>query len=351
MNDPDATIIRPPRGADPDATVVRAPLAPDRDPTVVRPAGRALVLPVPAAPPLPKAPPLALQPGFRLHEYRIDGVLGQGGFGITYLATDVHLNALVAIKEYLPEEIAFRTGERSVSPNASRHRDRYRQGLENFLVEARTLATFRHPAIVRVARFFEAHRTAYMVLEYEQGAPLRVWWPRQQGLGEAGLVALLLPLLDGLAAVHAAGFLHRDIKPDNIQVRSADGSLVLLDFGSAGQTLAVADQAAVVVTPGYAPIEQYGLGEQGAWTDLYALAATLYWAVTGKKPPDAETRAANPGAFVAAVEAGSGRYGPAFLAAIDWALETDPARRPRNVAEFRRALCADHVASLGLQEA
>ena len=351
MNDPDATILRPPRGADPDATVARSPRVPDRDPTVVRPAGRALAPPASPAPPLPKAPPLALQPGFRLHEYRIDGVLGQGGFGITYLATDVHLNARVAIKEYLPEEIAFRTGERSVSPNASRHRDRYRQGLENFLVEARTLATFRHPAIVRVARFFEAHQTAYMVLEYEQGDPLRTWWPRQQGLGEAGLVELLLPLLDGLAAVHAAGFLHRDIKPDNIQVRSADGSLVLLDFGSAGQTVAVADQAAVVVTPGYAPIEQYGLGEQGAWTDLYALAATLYWAVTGKKPPDAETRAADPGACVPAVEAGQGRYGRAFLEAIDWALQTDPARRPRDVAEFRRALCADHLASLGLQEA
>jgi len=326
------------------------------DPTRQRAAGPTQTLPQPhEAAPLLRAPALALAEGFRLHEYRIDGVLGQGGFGITYLATDVHLNAAVAIKEYLPAEIAFRAGDRSVSPNASRHQDRYRQGLESFLVEARTLATFRHPAIVRVARFFEAHRTAYMVLEYERGSPLKQWWPKNAGLGEAGLIELLLPLLDGLCVVHAAGFLHRDIKPDNIQVRAADGRLVLLDFGSAGQTVAAAEEDAVVLTPGFAPLEQYGMGEQGAWTDIYALGATLYWAVTGAKPPDAELRLASPGSFKPAMQAGRGRgqgaYADAFLWAIDWALEMDPRRRPQTVAEWRRALCADHLASLGLQEA
>jgi serine/threonine protein kinase/HAMP domain-containing protein len=347
--DPDATVVKPRRAAaDPDATVI---LRPGAAPLVRLPEPRRL--------------PLALAPGFRLHEYRIERVLGQGGFGITYLATDVHLNSRVAIKEYLPEEIAFRTGDRSVSPNASQHRDRYREGLENFLVEARTLATFRHPNIVRVARFFEAHRTAYMVLEYEEGQPFKTWWPAHRHIGEAGLLELLLPLLDGLAAVHTAGFLHRDIKPDNIQVRAADGRLVLLDFGSAGQTVAVAGQGAVVVTPGYAPLEQYGFGRQGAWTDLYALGATLYWAVAGKKPPDAELRTANPRSFVPAVEAaaaaaeaaaatpaGAGPvFGSAFLQAIDWALVVEAAQRPQSVGELRRALCTDHVASLDLQEA
>lgn len=372
--DPDATVVRPParpgsRGpttitrtqalppsarldADPDATMVKAHTV-DPDATVIlRADGQGPAVRLPA----PRQLPLALAPGFRLHEYRIEKVLGQGGFGITYLATDVHLNSQVAIKEYLPEEIAFRTGDRSISPNASQHRDRYREGLESFLVEARTLATFRHPAIVRVARFFEAHRTAYMVLEYEEGEPLRTWWPAHREIGEAGLLELLLPLLDGLAAVHAAGFLHRDIKPDNIQVRASDGRLVLLDFGSAGQTVAVAGQGAVVVTPGYAPLEQYGFGRQGAWTDLYALAATLYWAVTAKKPPDAELRAANPRSFVPAVEAAPGSaagvaFGSAFLQAIDWALTVEVAERPQSVAELRRALCTDHVASLDLQEA
>lgn len=364
--DPDATRARAPAAADPEATRVR-PAAPaaaepfpggrDTDPEatrvrVTRHRRDALDEPEPPTPPvpLPRQPPLALQPGFRLHEYRIERVLGQGGFGITYLATDVNLRAPLAIKEYLPEEIAFRTGDRSVSPNASRHRERYKLGLEMFLAEARTLATFRHPNIVRVARFFEAHRTAYMVLEYEKGQPLRTWWPEHQSLGERGLLQRLQPLLDGLAVVHAAGFLHRDIKPDNIQVRADDGRFVLLDFGSAAQTVTLADQQAVIVTPGFAPLEQYGFGEQGAWTDVYALGATLYWAVTGHKPPDAEARAAGV-RMKPAVEAGRGRYGEAFLRAIDWALAPSAGERPRDIAAWRQALLADHAASLGLKEA
>jgi serine/threonine protein kinase/HAMP domain-containing protein len=292
-----------------------------------------------------------LRPGTRLHEYRIERVLGEGGFGVTYLATDSHLNAAVAIKEFLPQDIVFRSADGSVSPAASEHVARYRQGLDAFLVEARTLASFRHRAIVRVVRFFEAHRTAYMVLEVEGGKPLRDWWPEHREIGEKALVELLLPLLDGLQAVHEAGFLHRDIKPDNIQVRGSDGSLVLLDFGSAGQTASVAPEGLVVVTPGYAPIEQYGLGEQGPWTDLYALGATLYWCVSGSKPPDAETRKADPKAYGRAVEAGRDVFGDAFLKAIDWALATDPAKRPRSVAEWRQALMADHPAALRRFEA
>ena len=335
--------ITPDTTLDRDKAVLRPVLDADRDATIVLPRGRMSGAPLR---PAMSALAMALNPGTQMHEYRIDGVLGEGGFGITYLATDVHLNAAVAIKEYLPQDIVFRGADASVSPTASEHLQRYKQGLDSFLVEARTLASFRHRAIVRVARFFEANRTAYMVLEVEKGSPLKAWWPQRQHIGEKALVELLLPLLDGLAAVHQAGFLHRDIKPDNIQVRSSDGSLVLLDFGSAGQTAAVATHGLVVVTPGYAPIEQYGLGEQGPWTDLYALGATLYWAVSGKKPPDAETRKADPKAYTRAVEAGRHVYGNAFLRAIDWALNTDPAKRPRSVAEFRKALCADHPASL-----
>jgi HAMP domain-containing protein len=337
----------PPVGAMPDRDKVelRPLLGADADATIVLPrAGAARVAAKGRAHRTPGA--MALKPGVSLHEYRVDGVLGEGGFGITYRATDVHLNAAVAIKEYLPQDIVFRTTDGAVSPIASEHLPRYKQGLDSFLVEARTLASFRHRSIVRVARFFEANRTAYMVLEVEDGQPLKTWWPAHKHIGEKALVELLLPLLDGLAAVHAAGFLHRDIKPDNIQVRSADGSLVLLDFGSAGQSTGLASEGLTVVTPGYAPIEQYGLGEQGAWTDVYALGATLYWAVSGRKPPDAETRKADSKAYSRAVEAGRDVYGDAFLKAIDWALNTDPAKRPRTVAEFQRALCADHPAAV-----
>ncbi|MBL8332192.1 MAG: protein kinase [Rubrivivax sp.] len=308
--------------------------------------------PVPAA--LPRRQ-VALDKGVQLHEYRIERVLGQGGFGITYLATDVNLDALVAVKEYLPEEIAFRATDQAVSPNSSTHLERYRQGLDNFLTEARTLASFRHPNIVRVARFFEANSTAYMVLELERGRSFKKWWARQlrdgalstggTTAGERLLVERLQPLLDGLSMVHDAGYLHRDIKPDNIQVRADDGRFVLLDFGSAGQAVALADQDAVIVTPGYAPIEQYGLGEQGAWTDIYALAATLYWAVAGRKPPDAEARSGGM-RLVPAAEVGRGRFGQSFLDAIDWALEMDPARRPRSVAAWSDRLLADHKALL-----
>ena len=341
------------RPADPDATVIRDPSfwerAPDPDATVIR-GGTSVLAPADGFPAMARRAPVALPAGFALHEYRIERVLGQGGFGITYLARDINLDAPVAVKEYLPEEIAFRAGDASVSPNASRHRDRYQQGLDHFVVEARTLASFRHRAIVRVARYFEAHRTAYMVLEYERGQPLRQWWPQHAALGEAGLVERLVPLLEGLSTVHDAGVLHRDIKPDNIQVREHDSSFVLLDFGSALQTVAAAGQEAVVLTPGFAPIEQYGLGEQGPWTDVYAFGATLYWAVSGHKPPDAEQRAAgiHP---QPAVEVGRGRYGQAFLRAIDWALEVDALRRPRSIADWRAALLADHLGHVALVDA
>jgi serine/threonine protein kinase len=355
-DDPDATVLRPASTwhGRPAAPSWAAAKALDPDATVIRAASTVAQAPA-GTPALPASAALALPPGFRLLEYSIERVLGQGGFGITYLATDAHLNAAVAIKEYLPAEVAFRTGDLSVSPAGFSHRERYREGLDAFLAEARTLAALRHPAIVRVARFFEAHRTAYMVLEYERGAPLKTWWPHNLALGEAGLIERLLPLFDGLAVVHGTGFLHRDIKPDNIQVREADGSFVLLDFGSAGQAVAVAADGAVVLTPGYAPPEQYdptgGHGTQGPWTDVYALAATLYWAVAGRKPPDAELRQLDPGRFKPAVEAGAGRFGHAFLAAIDTALALDPRQRPQTVAAFRQQLCADHVASLSLDQA
>jgi len=339
--DPTTVVVAPPTAAL-DATLADAEL-----PTVHQ--GERTLQRGTAPGPLPRHS-LALPKGLRLLEYRIERVLGQGGFGITYLATDANLDAKVAIKEYLPEEIAFRANDRSVSPNASQHRDRYHQGLENFLTEARTLASFRHPNIVRVARFFEAHSTAYMVLEYERGKSFKKWWLAQRHQDERLLVERLQPLLDGLSAVHAAGYLHRDIKPDNIQVRSEDGRFVLLDFGSAGQTVALADQDAVVVTPGYAPIEQYGMGEQGAWTDIYALGATLYWAVAGKKPPDAEARAAGT-PMAAAAELGRGRFGAAFLAGIDWALQSDPAARPRSIDAWCDRLLADHVSNGGLKQA
>ncbi|HXN15766.1 MAG TPA: serine/threonine-protein kinase, partial [Usitatibacter sp.] len=304
------------------------------------------------SPPKPSAPTVALPEGFRLLEYRIDGVLGQGGFGIAYRATDVNLNAKVVIKEYLPEEIAYRAADYTVGACDEAQRELYQTGLENFLVEARTLATFRHPRIVRVARFFEANQTAYMVLEYERGESLKSWRRKHENVAEPALVALLAPLLDGLAVVHRAGYLHRDIKPDNIYVRDADGSLVLLDFGAARQTASEKTHFGTVVTPGYGPIEQYAdVGRQGPWTDIYSLGATVFWLITGRRPIDAPSRLAEPDPLPSARELCKGRYSVEFLSAIDWALKRHPDDRPQDVAEFRSALFAAHPALLGLQEA
>jgi len=361
VDDDDATVIRAPSvprasliesAMDPDATVIR--------PSVTRPPVPAPVQATPTQPPRQPAPlspsrtlaPITLQPGHRLHEYRIDALLGQGGFGITYLATDVNLHAQVAIKEYLPAQFAVRTGDSTVRPRSIDVMATLLEGLDAFLVEARTLATFRHPNIVRVARFFEANRTAYMVLDYERGRSLSAWWKKQHdAVPEADLLTLLAPLLDGLALVHHKGVLHRDIKPDNIMVRDGDGSLVLLDFGAARPASGGDPEAPTMLTPGYAPIEQYLGGEQGPWTDLYAFAATLYWMVSASKPREAPDRQAAPHADVSAEQAGAGRYSPEFLRAIDWALKVQPEDRPQDVASFRRALFAAHASSLGLQEA
>lgn len=293
----------------------------------------------------------ALPAGFDLFEYRIDKVLGQGSFGITYLATDVNLNVQMAIKEYLPRHCATRSEDYSVTLRWPQAEALYLDGLEAFLMEARTLATFRHPNIVGVARFFEAHQTAYMVLEYEEGQSLKQWWAAPHALRESALVEYLQPLLDGLALVHEAGYLHRDIKPDNIYASIDDGRLVLLDFGAARLSASGEHTVADVLTPGYAPIEQHEGGAQGPWTDVYAFGATLYWMISGQKPAPAPARLSGESITRTAVDAGAGRYGKHFLETVDWALQVEASLRPQSVQAFAAALFRDHAGALSLQDA
>ncbi|HEX8989918.1 MAG TPA: serine/threonine-protein kinase [Rhodocyclaceae bacterium] len=282
---------------------------------------------------------VALTVGTELLEYTIERVLGSGGFGIGYLARDRNLQCQVAIKEYLPSDLAVRLSGNTVCPRTDSDTHGYNEGLQRFLAETRVLAGFRHPNIVRVLRFFEANNTAYMVMEYEKGESLGKWLPGRTPLPEAELLRMFLPLLEGLEVVHKSGMLHRDIKPGNIYVRDGDGSLVLLDFGAARSVSGAASRSLTsMVTPGYAPFEQYQTrGEQGPWSDIYAMGAVLYWVVTGEKPLDAPSRIKKD-EMRAAVVAGSGRYSEPFLAAIDRALSMDETRRPRSVAEFRAAL-------------
>ena len=167
-----------------------------------------------------------------LCEYRLEAVLGAGGFGLTYLGWDTKLEKHVAIKEYFPDELAIRALDYSVVPVNTENEVNYKWGLDRFTQEARTLAKFGHPNIARVNRFLEANNTSYMVMDYEAGESLHQCLRRRQTLDEAALKNILMPILDGLEAVHKIGFLHRDIKPSNVFIRNS-GTPVLLDFGSA----------------------------------------------------------------------------------------------------------------------
>jgi hypothetical protein len=289
----------------------------------------------------------ALPASYRLQEYRIERVLGFGGFGITYLATDTNLHKLVAIKEYLPAALAMRTANSAVVPTAGEYADDFRWGLDRFVDEARALARFRHANLVPVHRFFEANGTAYVVMDYERGERLSDLLRRlPAGMPQAQTLHLLKGLLDGLETVHRGGYLHRDIKPSNVIVRS-DGTPVLLDFGAARQALGRRSQSVTaIVTPGYAPLEQYASGgNQGPWTDLYAVGALAHQLVTGKTPPEATSRVRNDPYRPLVLQTVSG-YDGAVLQAIDWALRIDEHERPQSVREFRDALQGRDIAAM-----
>jgi len=281
----------------------------------------------------------ALPPGTEIQEYRLSRVLAQGSFGIVYVAENTFLPETVAIKEFLPGELATRVEGTRVMPLAADLETTYQEALRKFLLEARTLYMLGEPEphrnIVRVKRYHEANGTAYMVMDYEEGVLLAARLEAAGTLPEEGLMAILLPLMDGLEKVHKASVIHRDIKPDNILVRP-DGSPVLIDFGAARrQTPDGAKSKIIVLTPDYAAPEQFNdVENQGPWTDIYALGATLYRAVTGTVPTSASSRLRGDHHDNATLVAGQG-YSPEFLAAIDAALELEPADRPQSIADWR----------------
>ncbi|MEE8370678.1 MAG: serine/threonine-protein kinase, partial [Sphingomonadales bacterium] len=272
----------------------------------------------------------ALPKGYRFEEYEIVRVLGSGGFGITYLAFDDNLDKAVAIKEYLPSDLAVRH-DQSVVPKSTSDKSDFEWGLERFLDEAKTLARFKHHNIIQVHRFFRAHGTAYIVMEYAEGDTLTKKLLTGGSFGEEALRNMLIPLIDGLKRVHAADYLHRDIKPGNIIIRD-DGTPVLIDFGAARQAIGAKSRSVTaIISSGYAPIEQYAVrGNQGVWTDIYAMGAVAYKCITGKKPQDAAERVLDDQLKLLA-EMGIPGFSRPFLEAIDAALKFDVKDRPQTL--------------------
>lgn len=278
----------------------------------------------------------ALPIGARVGRYQIVSVLGQGAFGITYRARDTHLERDVAVKEYLPALLAARPDGVSVLPRSTEVAEDFFHGRRQFLDEAKTIARLGHaPAVVRVHDFLEANGTGYAVMELLEGESLATLLRRERRLPQVAVERLLYPLLDGLEQIHATGFLHRDIKPENIIV-GRDGAPTLIDFGAS--RYAVADRTQLftaIFTPAFAALEQFTSERQGPFTDIYALAATLYACVAGEAPLSAAKRMMGGTSMASAQSIGAGGYAPNLLFAIDAGLRLKPEERPQTIAEWR----------------
>ncbi len=284
--------------------------------------------------------PLALKEGSILNgRYILGRVLGQGGFGITYIAQDVQTGQRVAIKEYFPETMATRTGSHGVTAFSGQRQDNYAYGMQCFLSEAQTLAQFIGVEnIVRIHSYFEENGTAYFAMDYIDGISLKAY-VKQKGKKVSWEEAkrLLFPVMDALSIVHSKGIIHRDIAPDNIYI-TKDGKVKLLDFGAARYSLGDRSRSLdVVLKAGFAPMEQYTRrGRQGPYTDVYSMAATIYYTITGHLPPESvermeEDMLVQPSAYRA-------KLPPEAEEALEKALSVRAADRYQSMAEFRHAL-------------
>jgi serine/threonine protein kinase len=336
---------------------------PDDDRTVIRPGGRA-EHPAPAAadatvisvsssvsiapPPQPAKAATAddngnaLPLGTYLGEFELVQVLGEGGFGIVYQAWDHSLERKVALKEYMPSSLAARGGGTTVQVKSERHRETFEAGRKSFVNEAKLLAQFDHPALVKVYRFWEDNGTAYMVMPLYEGITLKDHLKKRGSPpDEAWLMGLLGPLTEALGVIHAESCFHRDIAPDNVILLASTGRPLLLDFGAARRVIGDMTQAlTVILKPGYAPIEQYADAphmKQGAWTDIYALAASVHFALLGRTPPPSVSRMMTD-TYKPLSEQLAGRYSERFLAALDRALIVKPEARTQSITDLRTDL-------------
>ena len=292
--------------------------------------------------------PAALPLGSVLNGRYITGrVLGQGGFGITYVAQEWKTKSLIAIKEYMPDSLASRTGGCQITPYTGERAENFTYGKDCFLKEAQMLSKFNsHPNIVHVKSYFEENGTGYFAMEYVEGVSLQRYIESKGGkIGWREAENFLFPVMDALDAVHAEGIIHRDVTPDNIMITS-NGSVKLIDFGAARYS--IGDRSCsldIVLKHGFAPKEQYKQhGRQGPFTDVYALAATFYYAVTGKKPPESiermeDDRLVPPSAYCPDIPKN-------VEAAILQGLSVNESGRFQRMAAFKAALLAPPVQNM-----
>jgi len=281
-----------------------------------------------------KTVPNALPAGHRFNEFEIKEVIGGGGFGIVYRAWDHLLERTIAIKEYMPISLAMRNEDLSLGLRGERYHKMFHAGLNSFIQEARLLARFNHPGMLHVLRFWEENGTAYMGTLYYSGMTLKEWQLNSpQAIDENWIRQLLPPLFGAISTIHRAGYLHRDISLDNIQIQE-NQLPVLLDFGSARKEIGnLADETEIMLKPGFAPIEQYSEesdSEQGPWTDIYALGAVLHTLVTGNPPPTSVVRCIEDN-YQPLAQLQPAGYSLSLLHAIDRALAMKPEDRPQNI--------------------
>ncbi len=288
---------------------------------------------------------LAAPPGTVVGEFELIRVIGEGGFGIVYEARDRVLLRHVALKEYMPASLVYRKGPSQVQVRSPQSQEAFDQGMRSFINEARLLVRFDHPSLVKAHRFWEANGTAYMVMPLYRGPTLKQTLKTlKHPPSEDWLMALLDPLTEALLVLHAEGCFHRDIAPDNILLLAGDERPVLIDFGAARQVIGDLTQTlTAILKPGYAPVEQYADSPemvQGPWTDVYALAASMHYAITGATPPSAVGRLMQDTFVPLSSRPGLG-YSRQFLSALDRALGVKPRERTASMTELR--------ADLGLQ--
>ncbi|MGB1259498.1 MAG: serine/threonine protein kinase, partial [Akkermansiaceae bacterium] len=285
---------------------------------------------------------LALPHGYLLNHLVIKSVIGRGGFGITYLAEDVHTRELVAVKEMIPPSVGVRSADYSISPVSESDRKEHQWATRSFLKEAETILKLKHPNFVRMYEFFEQNGTAYLVMPYIAGDHLKQLIEKNGPRPEHEVKSLLFPLIDAVKDMHHLGILHRDIKPNNIVINQNDRQPVLLDFGAARNYTADEHSGVTsLVSVGYTPIEQYSTNPefQGPWSDIYSLAAVAYFMFTGKSPPDAAKRSqqllrGETDPLIPLHRIPGVQISPSLSDALTHALQVNERERPQSIHEW-----------------